>query len=290
MTTHTTANNTYTPEVIAEGVREGLAARQALYGTGVAVVDMGLSVEGDKPRIGSKVTVPYLGTLTTFEEITTDGDALTPEVLTDSKEDNTIRHFGKAFETTYLGRNAGNMDKHDAASDLIVSGIARKIDELLIEAADNETSYTSYILDKSTKDWSADYVPQGRKLLGDEARDFAALAVHSATELQMRLQKTSDGNYLWRDGAAANGQLPTYMGIPVIVSDRLQVSSSVYSSLLLKRNSLIAWFAGEHLTVEEYREPLKDVSGLGVHLYGVVHRYKKLAGMSKPGVVIIKHK
>lgn len=289
MTTHTTTNNTYTPEIITEGVRERLAGAQALYGTGAAVLDTSLTITGT-PKIGTKVTVPYLGTLSAFEEITTDGDELTPEVLTDSKEDETLRHFGKAFETTYLGRNTGVMDKHDAARDMVTDGMVRKIDELLIEAADDETGWSSYILDKSAASWKPDYIAQGRALLGDEARDFAALAVHSGTELQMRLAKDAVGNQLWKDGAAANGQLPAYMGIPVIVSDRLQYSGSVYSSLLIKRGALAAYLCGEKMIVEPYRKELADVDGLACHIYGVVHRYLKMQGGSKPGVVILKHK
>jgi HK97 family phage major capsid protein len=144
---------------------------------------------------------------------------------------------------------------------------------------------------------SYDEVVDAMALLGDEAGDWAALAVHSKTLAAMRKERDNVGGAgLGRPLLVPNafeGKLPTYMGLPVIVSDRLPVASGtpdLYTSLLLKKESLTFWMADiSDGDIATDRDILKNSDIGAIHIYWAAHRYLRLNGMSKPGVVRIVH-
>jgi HK97 family phage major capsid protein len=200
-----------------------------------------------------------------------------------------VKHFGQAFQATWLGAQAAADDKMAEAVAQMTDGIVRKIDSELITIAKSETNWSSYIHDGSATQFSIDHVFDARALFGDEDNQPAVIVVHSQVAKQMRKSKTSTGAPLLVD-PTVNGALATYAGVPVFVTDKLTVNAGVYTSLLLQRNSMVAWVAGEKLVVARDYNNLQDSETVAVHVYSAMHRYKTLPGRSKPGVVLVKSK
>jgi HK97 family phage major capsid protein len=132
-----------------------------------------------------------------------------------------------------------------------------------------------------------DAIVKARALLGDEAEEFAAFVCHSKVYTDLLKLKDSAGRPLLIEP----GPQPrlTILGVPIIQSDRLAAVASVYPSLLLKRNALVAWVNG-NVVVEKDRDILANTDIAAVHLYYAAHRYSKMSGMAKPGVSILKTK
>jgi HK97 family phage major capsid protein len=122
---------------------------------------------------------------------------------------------------------------------------------------------------------------------GDEDGDIAALVVHSKTKADLRKLKTSTGVPLFIDGI--NGDVDRFTGIPVFTSDRMRVSGANYTSLVLKRNAVLFWMNGAPIVLTD-KDILANSDVQAMHIYWAVHPYKRLPGMTKPGVVRIIHK
>jgi HK97 family phage major capsid protein len=237
---------------------------------------------------GTTVTVPYFNTLGEFEELSSSG-SLTPVTLADSKETATVKHYGQAFNATWLGSEAAAGSKLDEAVAQMTDGIVRKIDSELITIAKSETNWSSYIHDGAATQFTIDHIFDARALFGDEDNQPAVIVVHSQVAKQMRKSKTSTGAPLLVD-PTVNGALATYAGVPVYVSDKLTATNGVYTSLLLQRNAMVAWVAGNKLAVARDYNVLNDSDTVAIHVYAAMHRYKTMAGRSKPGVVLVKSK
>lgn len=60
-------------------------------------------------------------------------------------------------------------------------------------------------------------------------------------------------------------------------------------SMLLKRNALAFWYNRNALALETDKNILKHTNFAAMHLYGGAHRYRRLNGGTKPGVVQLVH-
>lgn len=60
-------------------------------------------------------------------------------------------------------------------------------------------------------------------------------------------------------------------------------------SMLLKRNALAFWYSRQHLGLQTFIDIYKDTDEAAMHLYAVAHRYRRLGGTTKPGVIQILH-
>ncbi len=60
-------------------------------------------------------------------------------------------------------------------------------------------------------------------------------------------------------------------------------------SMLLKRRSLAFWYSRKHLALETDKDIWKHSDEGALHLYAAAHRYRRIAGGTKPGVVQIVH-
>jgi hypothetical protein len=86
-----------------------------------------------------------------------------------------------------------------------------------------------------------------------------------------------------------NGDVDRFTGIPVFTSDRMRVSGANYTSLVLKRNAVLFWMNGAPIVLTD-KDILANSDVQAMHIYWAVHPYKRLPGMTKPGVVRIIHK
>jgi hypothetical protein len=60
-------------------------------------------------------------------------------------------------------------------------------------------------------------------------------------------------------------------------------------SMLLKRRSLAFWYSQKHLALETDKDIYKHSDEAAMHLYGAAHRYRRMSGGTRPGVVQIVH-
>lgn len=72
-------------------------------------------------------------------------------------------------------------------------------------------------------------------------------------------------------------------------TDNVYTSAAAkYSSVLVKRRALLLWYSNKPL-IEEMREPKADRTLITLNTYFAAHRFGRLVGSSRPGVVILRH-
>lgn len=284
------------PEILVDAIEGVIAAGVTVMGgTGAAIVNTNATFgEGD---IGDTVSIPYFGSLGEFEDVA-DGAPLTPVALTQTREEATVIRSGKAFSMTDWAAT-GKSDPYGEAARQLVGGFTRRIDKLLIDAAltadapmtlDRYGDVAAEASDTTAYPLSYDVFTDARQLFGDEQTDIAALVVRSEVLSKMRKLRDGDMRPLLVEPTA--NSLPIFQGVPVFVTDRIATVAGtfnpMYRSLLLKRNSLSAWINGSP-KVETDRDILASINIAAVNFYLTAHKYLRLPGLSKGGVVIIQH-
>jgi len=300
----TIRTDTIIPEVLEDAVRGEFEGVQALYGSGAAFVT-GRGWPG--ARGGDTIKIPYFGTIGEFEDLAADEGAggaipaLTPAKITMSSETATVQHSGKAIEVTEWAQlAAAYADPYAEAARQIRRGFERRIDlKLLTEAA--TTTLENDIYDPAnaaTGQLTWESLLDGRFLWGDEQEDIALAVMHSAVALDLLKQKDLDDQPLYAgtvEGAMI--RLPG-IGVPIRISDRATSTldaggggtATAYETLILKRNSLALWFSGgENQEIQTDRDILSDTHIAALHTYYAAHRYTRMAGSTKTGIVKIRH-
>lgn len=297
------------PEILKEAIESAVETAAAADGvaggggmskmamTGAAIINTNASFgEGD---VGNTVDIPYFAALGAFEDVA-DGVALAVADHSQTKETATVVRSGKAFQMTDWAQT-GKSDPYADAANQLVGGYLRRIDRLLIERAlDTDAPMTLDYYDDvaagTTAPRGLDYSTfvAARGLFADEQEDIAALVVRSEVLMQMfQLVDTQNRPLLIQ--SARSGEPPMFHGVPVFTTDRLPVTAgstitqrSMYTSLLLKRNSLTAWINGSP-TVETDRDILTASDVAAVNFYHAGHKYLHMPGARKAGVVIVEH-
>lgn len=60
-------------------------------------------------------------------------------------------------------------------------------------------------------------------------------------------------------------------------------------SMLLKPGALAFWFSQKHMELETDKDIMQHTDLAAMHLYGAAHRYRRVRGGTKPGVVHVAH-
>ncbi len=366
------------PELLTEAVKAGLSGVACFEGTRCAVTNMSLS--NGKGVAGTEVKVPYFASLGEFEDITTDGDALTPALLEQSSEVATVQHSGKAFEITRFAAGAVG-DPYKEAARQIVAGAKRRFERALISVASDTTAWDHMLVDVydagTPKYLDYDRLVDAKVLFGDEAaEEEMTLFIASKVKGDLMRLKDSTGRPLLTDPTM--GAPGRFCGIPYRVSDLLASSAfgavtetgttpptftvagtpasagynfriecttagnrgtfkfrwsedgggnwhtnvlsaatvvlgttgatvsienaaaalnnvwtfgvaGSFKSLLCLPQSLALWADSNGSTIQTDRDITKDADIAALHVYFAAHRYKRMPGMSKGGVVVIKH-
>lgn len=289
----TQSSDLVVPEILVAAIQAEFAGMNLFNGSGVAVMSntMPGNVKG-----GSAIKVPYFNALGEMEDIANEGDALTPEALSMDSETAVVRHSGKAIEITQWAQlQAEYADPYAEAARQFRIITERRVEKALLEAA-YASLPNAYVLDvyNSGAPVKLDYptLIDARTKWGDEQDDIVLLGVHSKTfsDLQkLNIGGAADTRPLLTDAGTA--RLFTAAGVPVKVSDKNSVSSDSppkYTSFLAKRAALAFWFQGTP-KVYTAKDPLADTDIIAIHMYWAAHRYKRIAGSTKPGIVKIVH-
>lgn len=282
----------FVPELLAEQVVAGLAGMKALYGTDAAIINT--SMPHGLSMVGTAVKIPYFTNIGELDDITNDGDALTPGTIGSSVTTATVLHSGKAFEITQWAEWAALGDPYAICSAQIVEACKRRIDKVLIDTADSSSGspLTYDATGVGSGQITYDAVVNAKMQWGDEQDAISLMVVHSKVFLDMLSLKDSTGRPLVTD--ITEGGISKFLGIPVLVSDRIKVSgsgpdSAIYYNLIVKKGGLVAWVNGSPL-VMQLPDPLTGANVTGVHIFYTAHRYSPMAGLTKMGVVILETK
>ena len=286
----TTTADLFIPEIVAETVQGFVAAgKTALISSGAAIIKMGMP--DGRGKVGDSIKIPYFNSIGEFEDVASDGDPVAAIAkLTQSNESAIVRHARKVAEITE--RAAANSD--DPVGEIsrqLAEGAIRRLDRALLDAAGNATGLASYTFDGTAATIGYDAVINARQLLGDESEEWAAMVVHSKVYADMLKLKDGQSRPLLLENAFSNNSA-TFLGMNIIVSDRATVvagSPDIYESLLCKKGSLVAWvsdLSDKDVRLDTDITVPSDV--LAMHLYFATHRYSRLAGKTKPGVVKLR--
>lgn len=274
------------PEILAESMRGKFAGMNLLYGTGAVTVNP--TLRAIKQNVGEKVKVPYWGTIGELD-IIPEGAALTPRKMTQTSEEAIVQHAGVAIGISEWASIAAADDPYAEARRQILDATTRTFDNILIEKA--KASLPSMTVDGYTSGKVLDYLlgVNTKQKFGDEGRsgDFVLWGIHSKTEGDLLTDLDAVGRPRLVDGT--NGSLSRFIGIPVMVSDKLAPVSDKYTSLLIKRGALTIW-VNPNVTINIDPDRLADDNIMTMHVYFVAHRYTRTADGTKPGVALCEHK
>ncbi len=280
------------PEILAEEVAKGFAGMNALDGTGVVVVNPGLSAGADD--VGNPRTVPYFESIGEAEEVTESG-ALTPVKMTMSSEQGTVVRFGKAVSIGGLARRAKGYgrDIYEVARDAILRMVMRKMDALALDRLAARAVSSSMVYDGSAGTVNPAAIVGTYKLFGDEitgAGDVALWVMNSKIQWDTASLSDSTGRSLYTP--AIGDRLATLNGVQTRMSDKSNLlvastSPQQYYSLLCKRGAVAAWI-NENISIEMERDALADADIMVVNAYAVVHAYSVMPEGTKAGVAAMK--
>jgi hypothetical protein len=283
--TMTTVSSLLQPEVLADAVIAGLAGVNVLDGTGAGDIRMGMP----NRLVGSSVTVPYFASIGTWDQVTDESVGLTPAELTSSSETETVLHYGKAVDVNRFGSVGNPTDPYAEAQRQILDSIGKGVGALLIARALRNTAseWDAYTVNSSTRTINGDDIVEAQALFGEEEEDVVLFACAPKIKKDLALLKNSGGDYLFKTGE--NGAPDRVMGVPVKTSAAITATASVYTSALIKRNALVAWFAD--ITDSDFHiqeNPLTNSLVVAYHVYLAAHRYINLNGKTLPGVTHVK--
>ncbi|MDZ7703638.1 MAG: hypothetical protein U5L04_04030 [Trueperaceae bacterium] len=298
MANATTNQDVFSPTVLADAVSAGFPGVRALYGTGAVITNWTMPHRTS----GLRVHVPYLGNIGEMEILPpneqhpTDPTAvagLTMTGLDITAEQALVQHGGKMFARTVWSEMAAvYTDVYEEGSRQVIESIERGVDTAMINAA-LSTTLEHDIYDAGTPvaaGWKQ--LTKARMKFGDEQQGVIGAIVHSATFESLLEEADGFGRPFIRD-IGEDGTAVSTNGLKIMTSDRLPVeddgvSPPKYTSLILKRNSLVFW-ANARPRVDQDRDISTDVDAIAAHIYFVSHCYSRMPGSTKPGVVRIVH-
>lgn len=246
--------NVIVPEVYAELVREKIAGKVK-----VAQCAENLGNIVDK-EVGETITFPVWKYIGDAEDITP-GTAMTSVEMEQTSSTATIKMIAakgvKVYDydnITALGRALEEGANQQAES------IARKLDtDLIVEA--NKTAFKKQIEEKNTI--TEDELLDCLALYGDDrdTADFHAIIAHSnfaKSFYKMDGFVKKDITYVVdSNGIVVNGVIGSYMGIPVILSDRLYDTTNTEGYLLFIKKGSLGYMPKENPFTEAERDASK---------------------------------
>lgn len=186
-------------------------------------------VNGEMPHgremVGNTITVPRFGVIGEFDDVS-ENVALVPKELQMASDTATVGHSGLSFEVTNWARHSGpdGGDPYVEASKQIVESAVRKMDSLMVTAAASTTLIADYYSASAPQYLSYDMAVDAQAKWGDRAGDIVGMIVHSRTAAGLRKMRDSLGRPFLVD--MKDGELTTFSGMALIISDRVPLTGS----------------------------------------------------------------
>ena len=286
------------PEIFTPYVLEATTQRDAFLQSGVVqpLAELNATEGGDF------VNIPFWkANLSGDFEVLSDSASLTVGNITADKQIGVILHRGRAFESRDLAALAAGSDPQAAIGDKLGAYIANQRQKDLIQclsgvfgslnANTSSSAFFGLTIDSETTDTptvlSPRHVAEARALLGDQGEKLTAMCVHSKVFYDLVERRAID--YVSTDDArgtsttqsggsmgAAYGtvDVPTYMGLRVIVSDDVETTGSgattEYGTYFFTEGAVAS---GEQAgtQIETDRDILSKSNALSVDLHYVYH-------------------
>jgi hypothetical protein len=279
------------PEVFTPYVIEQTTARNQFLASGVVQPMAELNAtEG-----GDFVKVPFWkANLSGDAEVLTDSTSMIPGKISADTQVGVILHRGRAFESRDLAALAAGSDPMAAIGAKVGEYIANQQQKDLYKALEGVfgslTGSDSPAFDalrfatSGMTSLGPKQVAQARAKLGDQGDKLSAIAMHSACYYDLVERKAIDyvstadarGTATTFGGgsmAAAYGgdnTVPVYMGLRVIVSDDITVSSTNYACYFFTSGA-IATGEQQALRTETDRDILAKSDAMAVDWHNVYH-------------------
>ena len=279
------------PEIFTPYVIEQSTARNQFLASGVVQPMAELNAtEG-----GDFVNVPFWkANLSGDLEVLSDSTSLTPGKITADKQIGVILHRGRAFEARDLAALAAGSDPMAAIGQKVGEYVANQQQADLYKCLEGVfgalTGGDSPAFDALRFDTSGStalgprQVAKARALLGDQGDKLTAVAMHSACYYDLVERKAIDyvstndarGTTTTQSGgsmALAYGgdvNVPTYMGMRVIVSDDITNSSGNYACYFFTAGA-IASGEQQALRTETDRDILAKSDAMSLDMHYIYH-------------------
>ena len=236
MAATTTDSRDFDVQILEETVRGEFAGKNALMDSplvsGGAVI-----VEDSMPRgredIGNEITVPYFGVVGEFADNPED-TAITPQALRMTNEKATVGRSSLAFEVTRWARHSGPLDAdpYTECSGQIQQAAKREMDRLMVTAAAGTPLELDQHSATSPVERAWEVIVDGRAMWEDEQDGIVGMVVHSRVEAGLRKLRDANGRPLLLDNML-NDKITRFCGVPVLVSNRVPLTASVMSPLIM---------------------------------------------------------
>jgi len=285
------------PEIFTPYLVEETTKRDAFLASGVVqpMAELNASEDG-----GDFINVPfYAANLNlTFERLT-DSTSLTPGKITADKQRAAVVHRGNAIESRDLAAMAAGSDPMAAVGQKLASYIAHERQKDLLSCcagifgAVGDTSgaaFAGLAVDGASGDTPTELGPRqivkAKSLLGDQGEKLSTIVVHPSVYYSLMERRAIDfiyDNNGQPDTSADSGstapafgsvQVPTFMGLRVIISSDVQTagsgSSTEYCSYLFTPG---AFGSGEQMALrtETDRDIMAKSDALSFDLHYVYH-------------------
>ena len=275
------------PSILAEDVMKGFAGKLTMAASGAILMSAGLQAGAD--QVGNTVTVPYFDD-GGAAQVLTESQAGSLEKITQSSETSAVVRLFKGFSVSALARmaKASGRDVYDVAREKIQEAFARAVDALAIQRATARATSASMVQDDSSAAITAAGIVNTLKKFGEDIDDgsLAMWAMNPTPYWAAAQLADSTGRTLYTD--VQGGRLSQLGGAPVKMTAQSDlVASTVYSSLLCKKGSLVM-FMNENIRIDEERDATADVDMIIANMYCVVHAYSTMPGTTHAGVAVLK--
>lgn len=239
--TGTLKTDVFNPEILTEAVQGVFAQKTAFMGSRLAglgiVVVSGSMPQGGPQAIGTTITVPYFGTLGEFTS-NAEGSSTTPSKIGQLTETASVTRDSLSFEVSqwaqgnaFVNPNVG--DPYEESARQIMAAAERAMDTRLITASSAAGVYVKDVYSATvprTIDWDL-FVDAKFEGWGDEQDDIAAILTHSHGHKDMMKLKDSTGRPLLLQSQTEGGPVDRFCGVPVVVSDRVPLTSSAMGTV-----------------------------------------------------------
>lgn len=238
--TITTKSDVYNPEILTDAVQGRFARQNAFMGsllasTGAVVINGEMPIQGAPANaVGTTITVPYFGTVGEFAT-NNDGSSVTPSKISQASETATIVRKSLAFELSKWSQGQvalGGGDFYNEGADQVMASAERAMDDLIMTAAVTtplvNDKYSATVPHYITWDDAVDTQIK----FADEQDEVVAMAVHSRTLADIAKLKDGNGNsQLVTAFVQGLGQVRMFNGLPLVISDKLPLTSSAMGTV-----------------------------------------------------------
>jgi hypothetical protein len=254
------------PEVVGEIASALMVDKTALVNSGVATPDYN---NVDIRAGGEFCKVPFWNEAEGEDEVLQEGSALTPDKITMGEDIGVVLHRGKAWSAYTLARIVSGKDPNRAVANQLANFWGKRYDAALLSVLKGVFSgplKDSHVLDVT--EGSTDPVPpdpeyfvDAMALLGDNMSDaFEVIIMHSRVYSYLVKQGfIRFGQTVMGQQVIETGELPTFLGRRVIVSDACPVEvvdgKKKYTTFIAGRGVMYFGFQRE-LTIETDKDIL----------------------------------